>query len=186
MNRDMAIELAAEGHVVHRQRNSYTHAAFARDLDKDIEIQDKGKRVWNRFLGRYVKIGDLLPERAILGLDDDGNILSQVDFEVNYRLYLAAFPTNRDPGLEPVPNVLRFLLVQVDQTFPEGDGRYVELGWTPTAEIHEEPEIPVEVPVVEMEYAACGKEVKPRGRHLHELRCGQPECVEARKSKDVN
>jgi len=177
-------------------RNSYTHAAFAKQLDAATEIRQNGARIWSRFLAKYVTVGDLLPERIALALDDKGNVVDQREFSENYRMYLTGFGLpKRDPALEPIPSVLSYLLMSVDTAFPEHDGRFVELGYSVDAVSTDEPEITVpvvevqsgteEAPVefVEMTTAPCGKEVKKRGLHMHKLRCGQPECASLREMK---
>ena len=193
MNKEMRINLASEGHIVHPERNSYTHRAFAKQISPDTLLQYRDKPVWNGFLGRYVQIGDLLPERVALAVDDKGNVVDQREFQENYRAYLNGFGLpKRDPNLEPCPAVLRYLLVWTDKSFPEDDGRFVELGFTPTAVRCDEPEntggesvaVTQESsdPEPEMVTAPCGKSVKARGIQLHRLRCGQPECVSLREN----
>ena len=79
--------------------------------------------------GRPLLCSEILPERADLALDEKGHVLSQGEFEQNYKAYLDAFsyPDGTDTNFEPVPNVIHFIKETPD---PYGESRgMVEIGW---------------------------------------------------------
>lgn len=118
----------AAGHTVVHDRGTFRHKAYMKNLDPEMQIKvDGADYITNH--GHALKVGDVLPERADLCLDMDGNLLPQHEFEKRYFEYLNWFDyiEGSDPKAEHIPNVHRYIS-QVPDQFSESPGM-VEAGW---------------------------------------------------------
>jgi len=130
--------LALQGHTIHPERSSYTHAIFwerVKDLPKDSKVTEKGHPIPAPHLGRDLMVGDILPERLALGVDENSEILDGPNFSQQYRLYISEFGGMGQVADEPVPNVKTFLMVWPDPTQNPENGKtpLVEIGFDPNS-----------------------------------------------------
>lgn len=126
--RDMFNRWQIAGHTVIVERGTFRHAQFKRDHDPEAVLKVDGVPYLNS-QGKTVKVGQLLPERADLALDMDGNVLPKHEFEKRYRDFLRYVPMieGSDPGAEHIPDPVRWV-TQVIDTYSESVGP-VEAGW---------------------------------------------------------
>lgn len=87
-------------------------------------------------------VAQVPPERR-WAIGPDGNLLAQADFESRLTLaYEEAYTligqkVNGDPKREPVPDVARYVSVQIDPTNPS---RFIPMGYDPNATLGRKPE----------------------------------------------
>ena len=124
----LAMKWNAAGHTVLHDRGTFRHKAYMKNLDPELIIKRDGAPYITSH-GHTLRIKDVLPERADLCLDMDGNVLPQHEFEKRYREFLNWFEyiEGSDPGAEHIPNAERYIC-QVPDTFSESPGM-VEAGW---------------------------------------------------------
>ncbi len=116
-----AIRWQTAGHEYIPERNLYRHRAYRKEFAPGIAVKLDGVPLIVE--GCLVKTEELLPERADLALDMDGNILPQHEFERRYIDWLQWFTWHEATDLtaEPIPNVLDFVLKAKD-VFSESNG----------------------------------------------------------------
>lgn len=137
-DKDMT-HLMKQGHTIfHMDRGTYTHSEFwneVKGLPEDREVRStNGNPVHVPLLGRNLQVGDILPERRALVLDSDAAFVPQTDFESRYTTYLRGYRTHANVMYEPVPNVMKFAMKQIDPARPDTEGRanLVDLGFDAT------------------------------------------------------
>lgn len=116
-----AIRWQTAGHEFIAERHVYRHRAYRKSFSPDAVVKADGVPLI--FGGSVIKVSSLLPERADLALDMDGNLLSQNEFERRYQDWLQWFSWHEatDLSAEPVPDVLDFVTKTPD-VFNESRG----------------------------------------------------------------
>ena len=125
-----------EGHEPVRARGTVRLAQYKQTFPKNlpVTVRDAETGEYRPLMlscGRALMCHEVLPERADLGLDSDGHLLSQADFEARYGDYLSTFPYpyGSEINAEPVPNVVAWIKEMPDP-FGESKGM-VEIGFDP-------------------------------------------------------
>jgi hypothetical protein len=124
----LSLKWQAAGHTVIHERATFRHKAYKKELDPDtIIMRDGAPFITNH--GHTLTFKDLMPERADLCLDMDGNMLPQHEFEKRYMEFMNWFDfiEGSDPGAEHIPNAERWIC-QTPDTFSESPGM-VEIGF---------------------------------------------------------
>lgn len=119
-------KLSRLGHTLHFDRGTYTHARYAQEtnaLTADHEIRHNGETIYSKRLGRNIQAGDVLPERLVLTVDQNGDVLGQNDFAERYQQYLREFHSDKTIEYEHVPNVLNYLLKRIDPSKSPTEGK---------------------------------------------------------------
>lgn len=121
MDQELFVKWTAAGHEVISERGLFRHKSFKKAFPRDAVVKVDGAPLMN--YGKPVKIADLLPERADLALDADGNVVSQEEFGRRYLQWLGwfSFVEGSDITAEPVPGVLDYL-IRVPDRFSESPG----------------------------------------------------------------
>ena len=124
----LALKWQAADHTVIHSRGTFRHKAYKKDLDPELVIKRDGVPFMTSN-GHTLTFKDLLPERADLCLDMDGNVLPQHEFEKRYREFMNwfNFVEGSDPGAEHIPNAEQWIC-QTPDTFSESPGM-VEIGF---------------------------------------------------------
>ncbi len=124
----LVLKWNSAGHTVLHDRGTFRHKAYKKDLDPEMIIKRDGAP-YITSTGHTLRVKDVLPERADLSLDMDGNVLPQHEFEKRYIEFLNWFEfiEGSDPKAEHIPNAERYIS-QVPDKFSESAGM-VEAGW---------------------------------------------------------
>ena len=124
----MVMRWTVAGHEVVHERATFRHKAYKKDLPPETTIKINGAPLLSS-QGKSITVGDVLPERADLALDMDGNVLPSHEFEKRYREFLNWFTyvEGSDPGAEPIPDAAVYVC-QVPDSFSESPGM-VEACW---------------------------------------------------------
>lgn len=119
------------GHTIVHERDTFRHRVYKKDLDPTIPVRMDGVQMIMSN-GHALVVGDVLPERADLALDSDGNLLPQHEFEKRYKEFLNwfTFVEGSDPSCEYIPSS-RDWISQTPDTFSESPGM-VEIGFDAT------------------------------------------------------
>ena len=127
-NQKLVMRWMAAGHEVVHERGTFRHKAYKKEFKPDTPVKQNGAQMIMSN-GHALVAGDILPERADLALDMDGNVLPQHEFEKRYREFLNWFTMveGSDPGAEYVPNAAQYVC-QTPDTFSESPGM-VEIGF---------------------------------------------------------
>ena len=125
----LVMKWTAAGHEVLHDRGTFRHKAFKKDLPRDLVIRREGGLPFITHHDHELHAGDVLPERADLALDAEGNVLPQHIFEKRYLEFLNWFDfvEGSDPKAEPIPNVEQYISLTYDM-FSESNGM-VEIGF---------------------------------------------------------
>src|SRR6056297_1418165 len=104
---------------------------YKKTFSEDVLVKRDGVPLILRTSGKPLRACDVLPERADLALDMDGNLLSQGDFKARYYEWLGSFtfPEGTEIGLEPCPEVSDYVSREPDR-YSESNG-YIEIYFDP-------------------------------------------------------
>jgi hypothetical protein len=118
----------AAGHEVVHERATFRHKAYKKEFEPDTPVKMDGAQMIMSN-GHALVAGDILPERADLALDMDGNVLPQHEFEKRYMEFLNWFTMveGSDTGSEYIPNGSHWI-TQMPDPFSESPGM-VEIGF---------------------------------------------------------
>lgn len=132
MNDKNAMRLISQGHDVHRDRGTYTHAAFDNHLPPETIITKDGEPLWVEQWNRAMTVGDALPERVAIAVGPDGELYDGNDFAERYKRYLDGYNTGRDATYEPCPNPVTYIRTVLDPMYKDTEKlRYLEVGFDP-------------------------------------------------------
>jgi len=118
----------AAGHEPIHERQTFRHRLFKKNLKPDHQVRlANGEPLVSH--GHNVVVGDMLPERADLCLDEDGRLVSQGEFDDRYMEMLKWYDLveGSDPKAEYIPNVKAYAL-KVPDRFSESPGM-VDIGY---------------------------------------------------------
>ena len=128
---EIARRLQAAGHEIIPARRTYRHAGFKQDFHPDTIVGVRGpdgtKTPLLNSFGGQITVGEILPERADLALDETGCIVPQSLFEERWVAFLDNTMLYGDPKMEPIPDVEKWVRMIPDK-FSEGPG-YIEVGF---------------------------------------------------------
>jgi hypothetical protein len=125
------MKVMAGGHELVPERRLYRHKSYRKDFPKGTPIKVDGVQYITHF-GVALTTDMVLPERADLCLDSDGNLVSQQTFTARFREWLRWFemPEGSDIESEFIPDVHEYV-ASVPDTFGESRG-FIEVGYDAT------------------------------------------------------
>ncbi len=130
---EQVMQWTVAGHEVIVERGTFRMKKYLKNLSANTPVMvcETGAEP-HQLLGvgdHRIVVGDLLPERADLCLDEEGTLISQSDFIDRYVEYINwhKMVEGSDPGSEHIPNVKTYV-AQIPDTFSESPG-YVTVGY---------------------------------------------------------
>jgi hypothetical protein len=124
----LTLRWMAAGHEVVHDRGTFRHKAYRKEFAPDTPVMMDGAQMIMSN-GHALVAGDILPERADLALDMDGNVLPQHEFAKRYLEFLQWFTMveGSDTGSEYIPAGCQYI-TQMPDPFSESPGM-VEIGF---------------------------------------------------------
>lgn len=119
------------GNPLHMDRGTYTMLQWSRPWEKSHEIRDPdGRTIPLQRMNRNFRVGDALPERCAVALNEAGDLLPQHEFAARYKEWLRGFGTTRNIEYEPIPSVKDFITKVLDpkRNLAEMHASYVDFG----------------------------------------------------------
>lgn len=111
-------------------RDTYRHPLLRHQLNPELIIRENDIPVI-RADGKELMAGDVLPERADLGIDEHGNLYSQDAFKRRMKIHIRGAQVLKcDEDAEPIPDV-RTYVTEIPDAFSDQSSGMVPIGFNP-------------------------------------------------------